>query len=217
LEIPGPCFPGSRKKGREIRMTPSRNVAILIFDEVEVLDFCGPFEVFSVTGRWDNVNPFDVYTVAEKSEPIMARNNLSVNPRYTVSDCPQPHILLVPGGYGTRKEMHNTTLIDWIKDCSQETELLLSVCTGALLLAKAGLLEGLEATTHYAAIELLRENAPNTTIHENRRVVDNGKIILSAGISAGIDMSLYVISKLLGKDQAVKTAHYMEYDWNPGR
>ena len=196
-------------------MNPPRNVAILIFNEVEVLDFCGPFEVFSITGRWDNSNPFNVYTVAEKSGPIMTRNNLSVNPSYTILDCPQPHILLVPGGYGTRREMYNTALIDWIKDSSQEADLVLSVCTGALLLAKAGLLEGLAATTHHGAIELLKKIAPNTTIHEGKRIVDNGRIILSGGISAGIDMSLYVISKLLGKEEALKTAHYMEYDWKP--
>jgi transcriptional regulator GlxA family with amidase domain len=197
-------------------MNHSRNLAILIFDEVEVLDFCGPFEVFSVTGRQDNSNPFNVYTVAEKGQPILARNHLSVNPSYTIQDCPQPDILLVPGGLGTRKEMHNSILIDWIKGCSQKAELILSVCTGALLLAEAGLLEGLAATTHHGAIELLRKVAPHTTIQPDKRIIDNGRIIVSAGISAGIDMSLYVVAKLLGKDQALETAKYMEYDWNPG-
>jgi len=196
-------------------MDRSRNVAILIFDEVEVLDFCGPFEVFSVAGKQENLNPFTVYTVAEKSGPILARNQLSVNPRYTILECPQPDILLVPGGLGTRKEMHNPTLIDWIKGCSQKAELVLSVCTGALLLAKAGLLEGLAATTHHGALELLKEVAPNTTIQGTERFVDSGRIIVSAGISAGIDMSLYVIAKLLGKEQALATAQYMEYDWKP--
>ena len=148
-----------------------------------------------------------VYTVAEKSGPIMARNQLSINPSYTISDCPPPQILVVPGGLGTRKEMNNTTLIDWIRSCSREADLL--------LLAKAGLLEGLAATTHHGAMELLGEVAPNTTIREDKRIVDNGKIVLSAGISAGIDMSLYVVSKLLGEEEALKTAHYMEYDWKP--
>ncbi len=194
-------------------MSHSRNVAILLFDEVEVLDFCGPFEVFSVTGRQDNQNPFNVYTVSEKPEPVMARNQLSINPRYTISKCPQPDILIVPGGFGTRKEMHNTVLIDWIKKCSQKAELVLSVCTGALLLAKAGLLEGLSATTHHGALELLEKTAPNTTIEESKRFVDNGKIIVSAGISAGIDMSFYVVAKLIGEEEALKTAQYMEYDW----
>ncbi|MFH1583956.1 MAG: DJ-1/PfpI family protein [Actinomycetota bacterium] len=196
-------------------MISSRNVAILIFNDVEVLDFCGPFEVFSVTKRRDKIIPFNVYTVAEKLEPIVARNDLSVNPKYTISDCPQPDILLIPGGYGARIEMNNKILIDWMRKCSQKAELVLSVCTGALLLAKAGLLEGLVATTHHEAIDLLREIAPNTTIQKGKRFVDNGKFILSAGVSAGIDMSLYVIAKLLGEEQAIKTAQIIEYDWKP--
>lgn len=195
-------------------MERSRNVAILIFDEVEVLDFCGPFEVFSVTGKRDNLNPFNVYTVAEKAEPVLARNHLSVNPRYTFLNSPEPDILLVPGGYGTDREMYNETLINWIINCSQKSELVLSVCTGVILLAKAGLLEGLAGTTHHMALNLLKEVAPNTVVRDTERIVDNGKVIVSAGISAGIDMSLYVVSKLLGKEQALETARYMEYDWN---
>jgi transcriptional regulator GlxA family with amidase domain len=140
---------------------------------------------------------------------------LSVNPSYTIQDCPQPDILLIPGGLGTRKEMHNSTLIDWIRSSSQKAELILSVCTGALLLAKADLLEGLAATTHHGAIKLLKEVAPHTMIREDKRIIDNGRIIVSGGISAGIDMSLYVVAKLLGKEQALETAQYMEYDWNP--
>lgn len=192
-----------------------KNIAILIFNEVEVLDFCGPFEVFSVTGRSTNSPAFNVYTVAETAEPVLARNQLSVNPRYTVQDCPEPDILLVPGGYGTRRAMYNKVLIEWIKTCSEKTELTVSVCTGALLLARAGLLEGLSATTHHMALDLLRDVAPNTRVLNNSRVVDNGRIILSGGISAGIDMSFYVVARLLGKETALETAKYMEYDWNP--
>ena len=191
-----------------------KNVAILIFDEVEVLDFCGPFEVFSVAGRRSGLDPFNVYTVAQTSGPVVARNNLSVNPAHTLADCPRPDVLLIPGGYGTRREMHNEVLTDWIRQRAEEVELLLSVCTGALLLAKAGLLEGLSATTHHGAFDLLREVAPNTSVLESERVVDNGKIILSAGISAGIDMSLYAVGRLLGEEQAEETARYMEYDWS---
>src|SRR6516162_3344614 len=116
---------------------------------------------------------------------------------------------------GTRREMHNPALIDWIKARSQGAELVLSVCTGALLLAKAGLLDGLEATTHHGAIDLLREAAPKTTVHAIRRVVDNGKVVCSAGIAAGIDMSLHVIARLLGREVAERTARQMEYPWQP--
>lgn len=196
-------------------MNRSKNVAILIFDEVEVLDFCGPFEIFSVCGRRDHSNPFNVYTVAEHSGPISARNQLSVNPGYTISNCPQPHILVIPGGYGTRREMDNPVLINWIQECGDKAELLLSVCTGALLLAKANLLEGLSATTHHGAFDLLEEIAPNTEVERQQRIVDNGKIILSAGVAAGIDMSFYVIAKLLGEETALETANYIEYPWKP--
>lgn len=193
----------------------TRNVAIFIFDEVEVLDFCGPFEVFSVTGKRDGSNPFNVYTVAQEKRPVLARNELSINPRYTFADCPTPDILLIPGGFGTRREMNNSVVLDWVKRHSQTTEHLLSVCTGALVLAKAGLLNGLTATTHHGAISLLTELAPNTKIEPEKRFIDNGKIIVSAGISAGIDMSLYIVAKLLGQEQAWETAKYMEYDWRP--
>jgi transcriptional regulator GlxA family with amidase domain len=196
-------------------LSQPRNVGILIFNDVELLDFTGPFEVFSVTGRQDKPKPFNVYTAAEKSDAITTRNGLSVNPQYTIQNCPQPDILLIPGGQGTRREMNNPTLINWIKACSQKAELVLSVCTGALLLAKAGLLEGLTATTHHTAVELLKEIAPNTTIQADKRFVDNGKIILSSGVATGIDMSLYVVARLLGKEQALHTAQYIEYERKP--
>src|SRR5690349_8576184 len=138
----------------------SRNVAILIFDDVEVLDFCGPFEVFGVAGRTLSEKPFNVYTIAENVAPVIARNGLSVNPNYTLADCPKPDILLIPGGNGTRREMNNVPLLDWIKTQALQVELLLSVCTGSLLLGKAGLLDGLSATTHYRALDELREAAP---------------------------------------------------------
>lgn len=188
--------------------------AILIFDEVEVLDFAGPFEVFSVTGRRQKLEPFDVYTVAERLTPIAARNGLSVNPRHSFADCPPPDILVVPGGYGTRREMKNPVLLEWIARVAPTCELLLSVCTGALVLGAAGLLDGREATTHFLAFDELRAVAPHATVHENRRIVDNGNLILSAGVSAGIDMSLHVVVRLLGTEVARETASYMEYEGN---
>jgi transcriptional regulator GlxA family with amidase domain len=195
----------------------TRNVAILIFDEVEVLDFCGPFEVFGVTGlRNGGERPFHVYTVAENAGPVTARNGLSVNPTFTIENCPHADLLLVPGGQGTRKQIHNAKLVNWVKSQAEQVELLLSVCTGALVLAKAGLLEGLRATTHYAAIEELRALAPHTELCPTERYVDNGKIILSAGISAGIDMSLYTVARLLSKEQAAETAHHMQYEYWKG-
>jgi len=111
--------------------------------------------------------------------------------------------------------MHSAVLTDWIRQASEKAELVLSVCTGALLLAKAGLLDGLEATTHHGAIDLLREVAPKTTVHADRRFVANGQVVCSAGIAAGIDMSLHVIARLLGREVAERTARQMEYPWQP--
>lgn len=192
----------------------TRNVAILIFDEVEVLDFCGPFEVFGVAGlRSGGERPFYVYTVAEKAGPISARNGLSVNPNFTFADAPQADILLVPGGQGTRREIQNETLLAWVREQAGRVELLLSVCTGALVLAKAGLLEGLSATTHFQAFDELAALAPTTTLCPDQRYVDNGRIVLSAGVSAGIDMALYIVGRLLGDEQANETARHMQYDY----
>ncbi|MEB3277443.1 MAG: DJ-1/PfpI family protein [Lyngbya sp.] len=194
-------------------MMTQRNVGILLFNDVEVLDFAGPFEVFSVTSELNENKPFRVYTVAETPEKIRAKNGLSVNPEYTFTDCPSPHILIIPGGIGSREAMKNSNILNWVKTCSQDAELVLSVCTGALILAKVGLLDGLRATTHHQAFDLLREFAPKTEVVENQRYVDEEKIMTAGGISAGIDLSLYVVAKLLGQEIALKTTQYMEYHW----
>lgn len=194
-------------------MSHLRNVAIFIFDNVEVLDFCGPFEVFSVTGESSGQRHFNVYTVAEKPGPIRAINGLSVNPDYTLDTCPRPDILLIPGGVGTRPVMRNPDILNWINRHAPDVEHVLSVCTGALVLATAGLLEGKAATTHHTAFDLLQSVAPTTAVDRSARYVDNGVVITSAGIAAGIDMSLYVVAKLLGEAEARETAVYMEYPY----
>lgn len=192
----------------------TRTLAILIFDEVEVLDFCGPFEVFSVSNRFTDPAAFRVLTVAEHPRPVRTRGGLSVNPHHQLSDCPQPDLLLVPGGQGTRHEMHNPVLRKWIRETAGHAEFVLSVCTGSLLLATAGLLDGREVTTHHGSFELLRQTAPRATVLENRRFVDSGNVVCSAGIAAGIDMSLQVVNRLMGGTVAEQTARQMEYPWN---
>lgn len=191
----------------------TRSVAILVFDDVELLDFCGPFEVFSSLDRAVQPPPFNVFAVASGGGLITAANGLRVAPAYDFAGCPPIDILVVPGGVGTRREMNNPAVIEWIGRVSEAAELILSVCTGALLLARAGLLVGLRATTHHGAMDLLREVAPEAEVVDERRYLDNGKIILSAGISAGMDMSLHVIARLHGEDAAERTARHMEYDW----
>jgi transcriptional regulator GlxA family with amidase domain len=196
-------------------MAKTRTVGILIFDEVEVLDFCGPFEVFAVTGRQVSTGSFEVFTVGHTHSPITARNGLSVNPKYALADAPAIDLLLIPGGYGTRPLTHDQPLLEWIGQRAASAELVLSVCTGSLLLAKAGLLTGLSATTHHAALDLLCEVAPGTNIRRDVRLVDNGRVITSAGVAAGIDMSFHVVARLLGNEVAQAAAEYIEYPWRP--
>lgn len=194
----------------------ARNVAIMIFDDVEILDFCGPYEVFGVSRDYQDAKThlFNVYTIAEKDAPVITANGMSVNPAYTLENCPKPDILLIPGGNGTRREMNNTHITGWVAELAPQTELVLSVCTGALILANAQLLEGLSATTYHTAFDLLQELEPNVTLKRGERFVDNGHVVTSAGISAGIDMSLYIVARLHGIEQARWTAAHMEYNWN---
>lgn len=198
-----------------------RTVAILLFNEIEVLDFAGPFEVFGVADRWANPRPFRVVTVAERG-PVYARNGLNINPTYLLDDHPKADIVIVPGGggvhadgtpYGSRREMDNPAVLNWVRRAAQTAELVLSVCTGSFILGRSGLLDGLAATTHYSAVDGMRQAAPRTELRPAERWVDNGKIITSAGISAGIDMSLYVVGRLLGNEVADETARYMQYEY----
>jgi transcriptional regulator GlxA family with amidase domain len=190
-----------------------RTVAILLFDEVEVLDFAGPFEVFAVTDALNEKKLFDVYTVAESAGVIRACNGLQVVPTYAFANAPTASLLVIPGGWGTRPLLQRPAVIEWIRQQARSAEITASVCTGSLLLAKAGLLEGVTATTHFRAFPLLRELAPTADVREDRRFLDHDKIITSAGISAGIDMSLHLVAKLHGVEVAQKTADQMEYHW----
>lgn len=190
-----------------------RNVAILIFPDVEVLDFCGPFEVFAVTDELNDRKLFHTFTVAEQPGLLLARNGLKVTPDHTFADCPKPDILVVPGGFGTRPLLNRPEVINWIRARAAAAEIAASVCTGSLLYAKAGVLDGQQATTHYLRHELLRELAPGARVIEDRRFLDNGHVVTSAGISAGIDMSLHLVARLHGTIIAENTARYMEYHW----
>ncbi|PGY01374.1 DJ-1/PfpI family protein [Bacillus thuringiensis] len=188
------------------------SVGIFLFNEVEVLGFAGPFEVFSVT-EVNEEKPFTVYTVSENGEMITARNGLKVQPDYSIENLSPVDILIIPGGLGAREyEIKNEIVIKWIRQQMKEVKLMTSVCTGALLLAKAGLLEGLKATTHWASIEKFKNEFQNVEVIENVKFVDEGHIITSAGISAGINMAFHIVKNLLGMHVAEDTAKRMEYD-----
>jgi len=193
-----------------------KQVGILVFENIEVLDFCGPFEVFSVTRlneekRREDASPFNVFLAAETKAPVVTTGGMKVLPAYDLDDCPALDILVVPGGWGARKEMHNERLLEWIAERAATVETLTSVCTGALLLGKAGLLEGKRATTHWRSLGWMQELFPETTVEKRLQFVEDGNLFTSAGISAGIDMSLKVVSRYFGEAVARATAKHMEY------
>lgn len=191
-----------------------RNVAIFIYQGVEILDFGGPSEVFA-SASTDSGFAFNVYTVAATADPILSQRFITVVPQYTIDNCPQPDIIVFPGG-STKSSVENPRVIEWVQNAAKNSTILMSVCTGAFILNKAGLLEGKEATTWYGQIDNLIKAAPKTKVHRNTRYVDNGQIITTAGVSAGIDGALHLVERLLGRDVAAGTAKYMEYDkWKP--
>lgn len=195
-----------------------RNVGILIFQDVEVLDFAGPYEVFSRTRtspgldsrRSEESAPFSVFTVAKAEATIVATGGLRIIPDFSFDSAPSIDILIVPGGFGTRPLLSDEETLSWIRGVARKTQKTTSVCTGSLLLAKAGLLDGRRATTHWGAHDLLESLSSNITVQREARFVDDG-IISSAGVSAGIDMAFYVIEMLLGSDVAEETARYIDY------
>ncbi len=195
-----------------------KRVGIVLFDDIEVLDFCGPFEVFSVTvlnekRRRIDTSPFDVVLVAEKSEPIITSGGMKVIPNYTFETCPKLDILVVPGGWGTRREINNSAMLDWLRCRAVEVETLTSVCTGAMLLGFAGLLNGIHATTHWRSLDWMRDSFPLTTVEYDKHFIEDGHVFTSAGISAGIDMSLRVVARYFGNEISRATAKYMEYPY----
>lgn len=195
-----------------------RNVGILIFDDVEVLDFTGPYEVFSRTRlepgvesrRSDESAPFRVFTVAATAATVRATGGLRVLPDHAFDDAPPIDLLVVPGGFGTRALLEDTATLDWIRKVAADARHVTSVCTGALLLARAGLLEGRRATTHWASLDRLAGLDEVVVVERDRRfVIDD--VITSAGVAAGIDMAFAVVEMLFGKDVADETAAYIEY------
>jgi len=194
------------------------NVGIFIFDDVEVLDFAGPFEVFSRTRlapgaesrRSEDSAPFTVFTVARTTAPVTAIGGLTIVPSYAWDTAPPIDILVVTGGFGTRRLLRDEATLTWIRAAAARASLVTSVCSGALLLAQNGLLRGRRATTHWAALDLLASLDPTIDVQRDVRVVSD-TIITSAGVSAGMDMAFAVVEKLHGPEVARETAHYIEY------
>jgi putative intracellular protease/amidase len=195
----------------------TRNVAIVVYEGVELLDFAGPGEVFAAAANEgvDRGQPaFKVYTVAPQKQPLRSQGFVTIHPDYSVDDAPPPDILVIPGG-SSGNLLHHDGFMAWARTVMKNAKLTLTVCTGAFVPATAGLLDGHGATTHHSAFDRLRAAAPAATVIEGKRFVDNGSIITTAGVSAGIDGALHAIARILGRNVADNTARYMEYHWTP--
>jgi len=196
----------------------TRAVGIYIYDDVEVLDFCGPFEVFATASRVkarfspDAVKPFEVFTIADSPRMVPARAALKVQPHFDITNHPAVDVLLIPGGIHSR-ELERADIIAWIARTAAKAEVTASVCTGAFLLAKAGLLRGKTITTHWEDIADFRSMFPDIPVQGLARWVDCESIVTSAGISAGLDMSLHLVARLESEELAVQTARQMDYNW----
>ena len=199
-------------RNRETEEKPLR-LAILLFEGVEIIDYAGPWEVFGQT-LVHNHPAFEVYSVAQKPGPLTTALGMSVNPRYTFANAPAPDVILLPGG-NVRPQLNDTAVLAWIGDASRQARVVFSVCNGAFFLARAGLLDGLEATTFAPLIPELQKAAPKARVVSDRRFVDNGKIVTAAGLSSGIDGALHVVEKLFGRGQAEVVATGLEYHWQP--
>ncbi len=195
------------QQAAEATRAAQKRVAILVFNGVEIIDSAGPYEVFGAAG-------FDVYTVAETKDPIVTAMGLTVVPKYSFADAPQPDVLVVPGG-SVRTARNSAPTLKWVTDTTARAQQTMSVCNGAFILASAGLLDGLSATTTYSNLDRLKAEFPKTRVVWNQRFVDNGKIVTTGGLSAGIDGALHVVSKMFGKGIAQQVALSEEYDWQP--
>ena len=188
------------------------NIGIYIYHQAEVLDFSGPFEVFSVANRLAKLG-WNIWLVAEEESLVEARGVFQVKPHYSIQNVPELDVLIVVGGVHS-DELRKTEVINWIQKTTKKTRITGSVCTGAFLLAEAGLLDGLEVTTHWEDISDLHRNYKNLQVREGIRWIEQGKLFTAAGISAGIDMSLELVSRLASAELAERTARQMEYTWN---
>lgn len=192
-----------------------RNVGILIFNQAEVLDFAGPFEVFSVCSEVHDHKLFDVSTIAKQKIPVTAVNGLSVNPDHSFKDAPRLDILIISGGAGARAVVNDDTSLQWIESSINRSELSMSICSGAAILAKIGLLDEKPFTTHHEVFEYVSELAPTAIpLKSERFVKTDERLYTSGGISAGIDLSFHIVEQLHGKEVADRTAEYMEYERN---
>lgn len=196
----------------------SASIGIYVFPEVEVLDFAGPFEAFTTASRIavrrspGTPAPFSVFSVASREGPVRTRAGLVVQPDFTFTNHPPIDLLIVPGGVVTA-EQAKPEVLRWLQETSVAARITASVCTGVFLLAQGGIVRAHRVTTHWEDINDLRSQFPDLQVIEHLRWVDDGQYVTSAGISAGIDMSVHLVERIAGRALAEATARQMEFDW----
>jgi transcriptional regulator GlxA family with amidase domain len=192
-----------------------RQIGILLFPDVEELDAIGPWEVLSYWVRRFPEDGWNVMCASREGDPVVCAKGLTVHPHSSVADMPELEVLLHPGGQGTRPQLNDGQHLDWVRQQRQTVPLMTSVCTGSLVYAAAGLLKNRPATTHWASLELLAELDPTIDVRGEERFVDDGDVITSAGISAGIDMALYLVARLASPERARQVRRGIQYDPQP--
>jgi transcriptional regulator GlxA family with amidase domain len=193
----------------------THHIGIVLFDGVEELDAVGPWEVFAA---WTDRNPDDGFAVSCLSldgEPVNAAKGLVIGAHHSFVDAPAYDVLLHPGGQGTRPLMCDESHLQWVRAQRTVVPLMTSVCTGSLVYAAAGLLAGRPATTHWGSLDLLAETDPTIEVRPDARYVDDGDVVTSAGVSAGIDMALHLVRRLVSAERAREVRHYIQYDPEP--
>ncbi len=200
-------------------MSHNRTIGILIFDDAEELDFVGPYEVFTMSnemyGHSGKAKPDKVILISEKGQTVTCAKDMRVEAHCSIADAPKLDVLLIPGGQGTRREVLNQPLLDWVAKVSATCEWVTSVCTGSLVLTAAGPAKGKRVTTHWAFIDTLRERGEAAEVLEKVRYVRDGNVVTAAGVSAGIDMALWLTGQMHGEDHARLTQLGMQYDPAP--
>lgn len=195
-----------------------KRVGIIVYDDVELLDFCGPFEVFSATRldeakRREEPSPLEALLVSERSGSIVTAGGMTVVPQHHFDNCPPLDLLVTPGGWGARRECKNAVMLEWLRARAAKVEAVVGVCTGSMLLGFAGILDGLHATTHWNSLDWMSDAFPTVLVEREKHFVRDGRVFTSAGISAGLDVSLKVVEHYFGEQVARRTAHYMEYPY----
>jgi transcriptional regulator GlxA family with amidase domain len=201
--------PGADTLSADLRAALPRRervrVAFMLGDNANVIDTAGPWEVFQDTMLEGHHDPFELFTVAPTDQPLKMTGGLEVNPHYSIENAPQPHVIVVPAHRATDASR------DWLRSASRQTDVTMSVCTGAFQLARAGLLKGMAATTHHEFWDKFNEEFPEIELRRGLRFVDSGRIATAGGLTSGIDMALHIVSRYFGTDTAAATARYMEY------